>query len=694
MGVCPGTLRGRRGGPAGGAAKAGAVYVPLDPAYPCPPGLYARGRRGAASSRAGTQRRLLSGEAGLVRLVRLDDPLEALAIAARPDTPPRVAVAPEGLAYVVYTSGSTGRPKGVAVTHRAINRLVCNTDYITLTPADRMAHASNLSFDAATFELWGALIHGARLVVVDPATALSPRTWWPSSGGSRSGSCSSPQLSSTSSRRPPRTPSPPCATSASGGRTPPPPSRRRCSARAPRKPCSTSTAPPSAPPSPPGTSWKSPRRRRTISPSGAPSPTPRPTSWMPAGARAGRRPRRAVPGRRRPRPGYLGRPGRRRLLRASPLRGAGGPPLPHRRPRPLAPLRRAGWGEAAARGLEFLGRLDRQVKIRGHRIEPGEVEATLARHPRVGAAAVLVQDGPGGDKRLVAYLSPRQERLHPRQEQRQKTEQKPSPSPPRCGPRCGPGCRSTCCPARSSSWTPCPSTPTARSTAARPPGPQAPPPAYTEGDDPDHPGARQAGSPSPPGTGWSWSWSRCGTKLLEVSPIGVRDNFFELGGHSLLALRLVAEVEHRFEHHIPLATLFPAVTVETVAAPCARPRARAPLPPPAPCSNPRDRPHPALLRRTHRGAATCYLALSRHWAPDAPYALETPPSTETKHPKLPSPPRSGAASPRTRSGQGPYVARGLPTGGIVAFEMARQHRGPGRDGGGGAAGGQRHRRPW
>ena len=266
--------------------KAGAVYVPLDPAYP-PARLAAMledaGARvvlTAGEAAAG----LLSGEAGLVRLVRLDDPLEALAIAARPDTPPRVAVAPEGLAYVVYTSGSTGRPKGVAVTHRAINRLVCNTDYITLTPADRMAHASNLSFDAATFELWGALIHGARLVVVDPATALSPRTWWPSSGGSRSGSCSSPQPSSTSSRRPLRTPSPPCATSASGGRPPTPAPPRRCSARAPRKPCSTSTAPPSAPPSPPGTSWKSPRRRRTISPSGAPSPTPRPTSWTPAGS--------------------------------------------------------------------------------------------------------------------------------------------------------------------------------------------------------------------------------------------------------------------------------------------------------------------------------------------------------------------------------------------------------------------------
>ena len=68
------------------------------------------------------------------------------------------------LAYVIYTSGSTGRPKGVCIPHRAVNRLVRNTNYIELGPGDRVAQASNASFDAATFEIWGALLNGGRLV--------------------------------------------------------------------------------------------------------------------------------------------------------------------------------------------------------------------------------------------------------------------------------------------------------------------------------------------------------------------------------------------------------------------------------------------------------------------------------------------------------------------------------------------------
>ena len=64
-------------------------------------------------------------------------------------------------AYMIYTSGSTGKPKGVVIPHRAINNLVLNTDYINLTANDRIAQASNISFDAATFEIWGALLNGS-----------------------------------------------------------------------------------------------------------------------------------------------------------------------------------------------------------------------------------------------------------------------------------------------------------------------------------------------------------------------------------------------------------------------------------------------------------------------------------------------------------------------------------------------------
>ncbi|WP_248580855.1 amino acid adenylation domain-containing protein [Nocardioides sp. InS609-2] len=75
-------------------------------------------------------------------------------------------------AYVMYTSGSTGRPKGIAVPHHAITRLVVNTDYLTLGPGDVVAHGSNASFDAATFEIWGALLNGATLVGLDTEDML------------------------------------------------------------------------------------------------------------------------------------------------------------------------------------------------------------------------------------------------------------------------------------------------------------------------------------------------------------------------------------------------------------------------------------------------------------------------------------------------------------------------------------------
>ncbi|MFN6563694.1 MAG: non-ribosomal peptide synthetase [Nostoc sp. ChiSLP01] len=80
----------------------------------------------------------------------------------------------ENLAYVIYTSGSTGKPKGVAVPHKAVNRLVCNTNYIKLSPSDKIAQASNVSFDAATFEIWGALLNGAQLVGISKDVTLSP----------------------------------------------------------------------------------------------------------------------------------------------------------------------------------------------------------------------------------------------------------------------------------------------------------------------------------------------------------------------------------------------------------------------------------------------------------------------------------------------------------------------------------------
>src|SRR6185369_9371479 len=77
------------------------------------------------------------------------------------------AVSAENLAYVMYTSGSTGQPKGVSVMHRSVVRLVKETNYIDVSERDVFLQAAPISFDASTLEVWGSLLNGARLVLLE-----------------------------------------------------------------------------------------------------------------------------------------------------------------------------------------------------------------------------------------------------------------------------------------------------------------------------------------------------------------------------------------------------------------------------------------------------------------------------------------------------------------------------------------------
>jgi amino acid adenylation domain-containing protein/non-ribosomal peptide synthase protein (TIGR01720 family) len=156
-----------------GILKAGGAYLPLDPTYP---------RTRLMLMLADTQTTVLlarhAHEADFSELpmhvVHLDASQSLIARESRAN-PANTGVSTDDLAYVMYTSGSSGRPKGISIPHRAISRLVFNTNYVHVQPADRIAHASNPSFDATTFEIWSALLHGARVVVIPNAVALSPQ---------------------------------------------------------------------------------------------------------------------------------------------------------------------------------------------------------------------------------------------------------------------------------------------------------------------------------------------------------------------------------------------------------------------------------------------------------------------------------------------------------------------------------------
>jgi amino acid adenylation domain-containing protein len=144
--------------------KAGAAYLPIDSTYPF------------------HRRQLMLNDSGLVAfIVGKDDqltqsaphlPVVSVNADDRLDTDEEndlgLEISPSCLAYCIYTSGSTGVPKGVGVTHQGVARLVHNASYVRLSPDEVMLQAAPLAFDASTFEIWGALLNGARLILPPP----------------------------------------------------------------------------------------------------------------------------------------------------------------------------------------------------------------------------------------------------------------------------------------------------------------------------------------------------------------------------------------------------------------------------------------------------------------------------------------------------------------------------------------------
>ncbi|MFD9623770.1 non-ribosomal peptide synthetase [Streptomyces virginiae] len=151
-----------------GVLKAGAVFVPIDESHPA------------------TRVAIMVEGSGARLLFALPGSKNAPEMAAefplpRRETAPqggqrsrRLATAGDALAYVMFTSGSTGHPKAVGVRHRSVSRLVIDTDYIDLRPGDRVLHATSPSFDVSIFDIWGALLNGGCLVIAEPNQILSP----------------------------------------------------------------------------------------------------------------------------------------------------------------------------------------------------------------------------------------------------------------------------------------------------------------------------------------------------------------------------------------------------------------------------------------------------------------------------------------------------------------------------------------
>jgi amino acid adenylation domain-containing protein len=375
--------------------QAGGAYAPLDPAQPAQ-------RLGAMLEDLRSPLLLTSQRhaplftdfvAGGGRLVLLDGPEEELPQPAAADPAP----GGDRLAYVMFTSGSTGRPKGVAVPHRAIVRLVCETDYARFGPEEVWLQLAPVSFDASTLEIWGALLHGGRLVLMPPGTptlgelaAVLSRhrvtSLWLTAGLFHQ--MVDEDLSTLS----------PVRQLLAGGEALSPSHVLRVARELPALRLINGYGPTE------GTTFSccwpvGPAEIAGSVPIGRPISNTRALVLDAAGqpAAIGVAGELLIGGDGLAR-GYLGRPD----LTAERFR-------PH--PWSLAGERVYHTGDLLRflpdGSLDFLGRIDRQIKIRGFRIEPAEIEAALLGLPGVAAAAVVAQSisaGSAGEVRLAAFV--------------------------------------------------------------------------------------------------------------------------------------------------------------------------------------------------------------------------------------------------------------------------------------------------
>ncbi len=505
--------------------KAGGAFLPLDPAYP-PERL--------SFMLTDSRSPLLLAPAGLLPLPFDPAPARLLPLEieepepAGPPPPEAPADDPHRLAYLIYTSGSTGRPKGVLIEHRGlVNFATAWIRQADLGPGRRLLQFASPGFDAAVAEIFTALLAGACLVAA-PAESLHSLPDLTRLIGERQVDTATLPPSLLALLEPAELPG--LRTLVSAGEACPPELAARWAAG--RRflnwygPTETSIGvcchPVEARPGPLPSGSRLPIGRPipgvrlyVLDSHLQPQPVGVPGELCIGGAGVGR--------------GYLDRP----ALSAEkflPDPFAPGPPA-----RLYRSGDRARWRPDGS--LEFLGRLDRQVKLRGFRIEPGEIEAALAACPAVRQAAVRLLEGQAGGPRLVAYLAPADPACPP------------SPAALR-------EALAACLPAymlpASFLFLPAlPTTPAGKIDRTALPAP--PERGETEGS------LQPPRSPVEQGIAEIWR------QVLGVGRVGLADNFFELGGHSLLATQAASRIREAFQVELPLRDLFSAPTLAGLA---------------------------------------------------------------------------------------------------------------------------------
>ncbi|MEA2604413.1 MAG: hypothetical protein QOF89_5405 [Acidobacteriota bacterium] len=465
-----------------GILQAGCAYLPLDPEHPA------------------ERHTFLMEDAGAFLLLPRDEEGDGEAF-----SPP--AVSPDQLAYVMYTSGSTGTPKGVAVTHRNVVRLVHDAGFMEMGPDQTFLQLAPVAFDASTLEIWAPLLNGGRLILFPGRRAsldeigeaiarYGVTTLWLTAGLFHQMVDERPEALR------------PLRQLLAGGDVLSPSHVRRALDSLPGTTLINGYGPTE------NTTFTACRTLVQTDTEG-PVPIGRPIG----GTRV-----YVLDAEFRPVPegiwgelfaggdgvarGYLDRPE---------LTAERFVPDPQG-PEPGGRLYRTGdlvrWRGGM---LEFLGRRDGQVKVRGHRVELGEIEAALTGHPAVREAVVVLRED-----RLVAYVTGDPDPVELR---RLLASRLPDPMIP-------------------SAFVVLdrfPLTHNGKVDRRALPSPEGVVETYT-----------------PPETPVEESLTAVCAEVLGLDRVGVRDNFFALGGHSLLATRLVARLRERYGLDVPLQMVFDA----------------------------------------------------------------------------------------------------------------------------------------
>ncbi len=511
--------------------KAGGAYLSIDPAYSSARLAHILDDAAPPVMLADAVGREVLGEARLAKHVMVD-----LSVSSAPwddlpsdDLPPRsLGLDSSHLAYVIYTSGSTGTPKGVMVEHRQLANLVSwHIDRFELHAGSRVPATASLAFDASVWELWPVLCAGASLLLPPPglsSDAAALLNWWRQQSMDCAFLVTPLALLAMQSELPTGLKSlligGDRVTSLPSGL---PPSLRIVNNYGPTETTVVATS-----------GEIEPSAGDTVYPIGKPIANTRiylldeNQVLVPLGAVGELYIGGAGVAR-----GYLNRPDltAQRFLADPFARAEGDTEARMYRTGDLARYQPDG-------NIVFLGRNDEQVKVRGFRVEPGEIEAQLATHEAVREAIVIARQDPAGNARLLAYVS-LQDAAPCAELVRDLREHLAARLP------------EYMVPAAFVVLDALPLTPNGKVDRRALP-------------EPDDEAFAQAQYEAPQGE-TEQTIAVLWAELLGVERVGRHDNFFALGGHSLLATRMLARLRESFGHDVSIRTLFEAPTVSQLA---------------------------------------------------------------------------------------------------------------------------------